>query len=72
MWLHPSVIFLADWLHNSHDATLKWPTQPAFNCQNLTVHDSYFEPMVGILPSQIKDQDLVSLKTKYLSSTIYK
>jgi hypothetical protein len=58
--------------HSSYGAAPKWPTQPTFNYQNLTIYNSHFEPMMGILQGLIKDQDLAPLKTKCPSFTLYK
>ena len=38
--------------------TLMRLTQAALSCQNLMIYDGNFEPMVKILPVQIKDQNL--------------
>jgi len=43
-----------------------------FATTNLTAHDSYFEPIIGILPGRIKGQYLTPVKMKYPSSTFYK
>jgi hypothetical protein len=43
-----------------------------FATTNLTAHDSYFEPIIGILPGRIKGQYLTPVKKKYPSSTFYK
>jgi len=41
------------WLIGITIVAPKRPTQAAFNCQNLTVHDTHFEPTVEMLLGQI-------------------
>jgi hypothetical protein len=68
----PQYGFLADWHHIGLGVALKWPTQAALSCQNLTVHDSHFEPTVEIFLVWIKGQDLFPKETKHPSSTPYR
>jgi len=50
----------------------KWPTRPVPSIVTLLDHDGNFEPMVGIISSQIKSQDLTPLKIKCPSFIPYK